>query len=141
MIRIDSRFEYDPVAIDTACRIAGVRPSFRIAYCEHGRAYEQVCVQCENGYLDDCHTFANLPGWMIQPGTWGTEIAPEAIAQVTDDGHNVIYVPRAHAKKVKAILDRPECLYCDGTGKRRSAHAGEAACSSCDGTGKNRPKR
>jgi hypothetical protein len=112
MIRIDYRFEYDFPAIQKACELANVKPSYRVGRCQHGKTREQVCVQCESGYVDDCHTFANLPGWMIQPGTWGTEIAPEAIAQVTDDGHNVIFVAKAHAKKVKAILDS---LCCDGT--------------------------
>lgn len=60
MTRIDDRgTEY--CALRAACEAAGVKPTYRRARCQHGYTSDQTCVECENGYVDDTHRFANLP--------------------------------------------------------------------------------
>ena len=60
MTRIDSR-GVDYCALLAAAEAAGVKLTFRVARCQHGYTANQTCVECENGYVDDTHRFANLP--------------------------------------------------------------------------------
>ena len=60
MTRIDSR-GVDYCALQAAAEQAGVKLTYRVARCQHGYTSNQTCAECENGYVDDCHRFANLP--------------------------------------------------------------------------------
>lgn len=78
---------------DLAAR-AGVPVKSAVARCQHGysrsSANYQTCNACENGYVDDGHTFAALR-------------SPPLVAMVTDDGDSVLSITWHYISKVRKV--------------------------------------
>ena len=96
MTRIDSR-GVDYCALVAAAESVGVRLTYRVARCQHGYTSNQTCVECENGYVDDCHRFANLPkvGTVFLGGDQLREKGIRHLFALTDDMEDVAYLSAA----------------------------------------------
>lgn len=83
MTRIDNDMDWvelEKIAFANGCRVV-----YRVARCQHGFTRSQTCHDCEGGYVDDTHTFANIGNFARSHG--------RALVAVSDDGETVAYVP------------------------------------------------
>lgn len=101
MRRIDDGMDW--VELDKIASYRGLKLVYRAARCQHGKTRQQTCRDCEAGYVDDTHTFANV-------GNVATTAAGVALIAVSDDGESVAYVPASQQNKRIA-----HCLTCGGT--------------------------
>lgn len=66
--------------VEELARKAGITVCWARARCEHGKTREQLCSECEGGYIQDARTFFK-PRWDV------------VLAGATDDGESVAYIP------------------------------------------------
>lgn len=70
----------------------GIRLIYRVARCQHGFTRGETCNDCENGYVDDVHTFANISNVAIHNG--------QPCVAVSDDGEDVAYIGIGSASRL-----------------------------------------
>lgn len=84
MTRIDN--DMDWCELEKIATYRGLKLVYRVARCQHGKTRRETCNDCENGYCDDTHTFANI-------GNFARTDGGKALVAVSDDGEDVAYVP------------------------------------------------
>ena len=94
MTRIDN--DMDWCELDKLATEKGLRLVYRVARCQHGKTRQQTCRDCEGGYVDDTHTFANV-GAVARLER--VRDRPVSLIAVSDDGESVAYVPAAYQAK------------------------------------------
>lgn len=82
VVRIDDSMDW-ALLHDIAAE-HGLRITYRVARCQHGKTRLQPCTLCENGYVDDTHTFANIGEVARRQG--------QLLVAISDDGVDVAYV-------------------------------------------------
>jgi hypothetical protein len=65
---------------------------YRVARCQHGYTRNETCRDCENGYANDHHTFANVGNTAFMSG--------RPLVAVSDDGNDVAYVSDVWQHKI-----------------------------------------
>lgn len=83
MTRIDCGIDWcelERIAVATGRRLI-----YRVARCEHGKTREQTCRDCEGGYVQDTHVFANV-------GNWAKDAAGRDLVAISDDACDVAYI-------------------------------------------------
>lgn len=71
---------------------------FVLARCAHGKSFLDSCAQCEHGFVDDIHTFANLRN----PAIWLYCEGGDVPAAFCIDAYNVAYIPA----RFQALVDK-----------------------------------
>lgn len=61
------------------------------ALCQHGFRRDQECIDCENGYATDHHTYYQARG-------------PALIVGRSDDGESVAYIPERYRSRIVRAL-------------------------------------
>lgn len=83
MTRIDMAMDW--CRLEEIAAAGGYKIVYRVARCEHGKMRDQTCRDCEGGYVQDTHTYANIGAYKVLDG--------QALVAVSDDGDSVAYVP------------------------------------------------
>ena len=83
MRRIDDAMDW--VELEKLAETLGAKITYRRARCQHGKTPSQTCGDCEGGYVDDTHVFANVGNVRIAPDG-------RALIAISDDAEDVAYV-------------------------------------------------
>lgn len=106
--RIDDRGIDDLCALRDAAEQACVPLTWRRARCHHGPTLAAGCIQCDNGYCDDTHAFANLPE--VATIETGADLGRVHLFALSDDHEWVACVTQARYNRLSAeralILNR-----------------------------------
>ena len=89
--------EYAAEHIEVFAKLAHVRPVYRLARCEHGKAWHESCRDCEYGYVQDTYPYAYC-------GPVATSPDGDALIATTDDGEYVVYIPARYQSRVNRVL-------------------------------------
>lgn len=89
----------DWCALETLAAQHGWMLVYRVARCEHGKTREQLCRDCENGYVQDTATYANVGNVEHFGG--------RALIAVSDDGCDVAYVDAGRVAAIAIGLRHP----------------------------------
>lgn len=100
MYRIDG--DYDAADIRKIAQKAGAKVALAKSRCQHGHTREEFCVQCENGYVDDCHSFALLRS---EPAI---DECGNPLYGETMDGEEVCYISNRFQSEVDRVLNQIE---------------------------------
>jgi len=90
MTRIDNGMDW--CELENIAKYRGLKLIYRVARCQHGKTRQQSCIDCEGGYADDHHTFANI-------GPVAKTAAGVPLIAVSDDGEDVAYVPESQQSR------------------------------------------